>query len=154
MALKIGGKAPAFKLADQEGNMVELKDYLGQKVALFFYPKDNTPTCTTQACNMRDNISLLAKNGIKVLGISVDDLKSHQKFGTKFALNYPILSDIDKKVVEKYGVWAEKKFMGKTYMGTVRTTFLINELGKIDHIIPKIDAKDHAQQILQVWLNQ
>ncbi len=149
--LKIGSKAPAFKGVDQNNEEVQLKNYLGKKIALYFYPKDDTPGCTAQACNLRDNISLLQKKGIVVLGISVDDVKKHKKFETKYELPFTLIADFEKVIVEKYQVWAEKKFMGKTYMGINRTTFLINELGKIDAIIEKVDTKEHTAQILEVW---
>jgi thioredoxin-dependent peroxiredoxin len=144
-------KAPAFTSIDQDGNAISLKDFIGQKVVLYFYPKDDTPGCTAQACNLRDNISALKKLGIAVLGVSVDDAKKHTKFITKYELPFTLIADIDKKIVEKYEVWGEKKFMGRTYMGTNRVTFLINEKGKIDHIIDKVDTKEHTQQILEIW---
>lgn len=150
--LAIGSMAPNFSLLDQHGKLVHLNDYKGQKVALFFYPKDNTPTCTVQACNLRDNLALLQNNDIAVLGISVDNEQSHSKFGTKFALNFPILSDVDKSVVNLYEVWGEKKFMGKQYEGTHRTTYLIDKDGRIAHVITKVKSKDHAQQILDTWI--
>src|SRR6476661_2550790 len=125
MTLKKGSKAPDFTVSDQDGNNVSLSDYKGKKVALFFYPKDNTPTCTEEACNLRDNISLLKKKGIAVLGISIDSVKKHKNFEKKFSLPFPLLADVDKKIVESYGVWAEKKLFGVTYMGILRTTFLI-----------------------------
>jgi peroxiredoxin Q/BCP len=151
MTLQPGDKAPAFKAADQDGNIHQLKDYKGQKVVLYFYPQDNTETCTKQACNLRDNFAMLKKKGIVVLGVSPDDEKSHKKFEKKFSLPFPLLVDTDKKILNDYGVWDWKTFMGRTYMGVLRTTFLINEKGKIDHIIEKVVSKDHAQQILDVW---
>jgi thioredoxin-dependent peroxiredoxin len=149
--LKIGSKAPAITSVDQNGNAIQLKDYLGKKVALYFYPKDDTPGCTAQACNLRDNIALLQNKGIVVLGVSVDDVKKHKKFEEKYELPFTLIADTEKTVVEKYEVWGEKKFMGKTYMGTSRTTFLINENGKIDAIIEKVDTKGHTAQILDEW---
>lgn len=149
--LQTGDKAPLFSATDQNGHTIALKDYQGQKVALYFYPKDNTPGCTTQACNLRDNIDVLKASGITVIGVSVDDEKSHKKFEDKFQLNFPLVADTDQKIVNAYGVWGLKKFMGKEYMGTSRTTFLINEKGIIDHIITKVETKDHAQQVLDTW---
>jgi peroxiredoxin Q/BCP len=149
--LTLGSKAPAFTLHNQKGEKVSLKDYKGQKLVLFFYPKDMTPTCTVEACNLRDNVSLLAKQGIQVIGISPDDVKSHEKFSAQQQLPYPILADDQKKVVEKYGVWGEKSLYGNKYMGVLRTTFLINEKGVIVEIIDKVKSKDHAAQILKIW---
>jgi len=151
MKLKKGSKAPAFTVSDQDGNMVSLSDFKGKKVALFFYPKDNTPTCTQEACNLRDNISLLKKKGIVVLGISIDSVKKHKNFEKKFSLPFPLLADEDQKIVNAYGVWDWKTTFGITYMGTLRTTFLINEEGKIDHIIDKVESKNHAGQIVAAW---
>ncbi len=149
--LKVGDKAPDFALKDQVGVMHTLGDYKGKKLALYFYPRDSTPTCTVQACNLRDNLGALSTKGIIVLGISADDSASHKKFEQKHQLNFPLLADIDKKMVQDYGVWGEKKFMGKVYEGIHRTTFLINEEGLIEHIIEKVKAKEHAQQILATW---
>ncbi len=151
MTLEQGSKAPAFKANDQDGNPHSLKDYKGKKVALYFYPKDNTETCTKEACNLRDNFALLKAKGVVILGVSADDEKSHKKFEKKYSLTFPLLADTDKKIIEDYGVWAEKKFMGRTYMGILRTTFLINEKGIIDHIIEKVNSKEHAAQIIEVW---
>ncbi len=149
--LKEGAKAPAFKATDQDGNTVSLSDFAGKKVVLFFYPKDNTPGCTTQACNLRDNYDELTAKGIAILGISTDGQKSHKKFEEKFDLPFPLLVDEDHTLVEKYKVWGEKHFMGRTYDGTHRTTFLINEDGRIAHIIDKVKTKEHAHQILEAW---
>jgi thioredoxin-dependent peroxiredoxin len=149
--LQIKKKAPAFNAIDQDGNAISLKQFIGQKVVLYFYPKDDTPGCTAQACNLRDNIEALKKLGIVVLGVSVDDSKKHTKFITKYDLPFTLIADIDKVIVEKYEVWGEKKFMGRAYMGTNRVTFLINEKGKIDHIIDKVDTKEHKAQILELW---
>jgi peroxiredoxin Q/BCP len=151
MTLKPGDKAPAFTVNDQNGNPVSFKDFSGKKLALYFYPKDNTPTCTEQACNLRDNIAPLKKKGIAVVGVSVDSEKKHQNFKNKFSLPFPLLADTDHELVDAYGVWREKTLFGKKYMGTHRVTFLINEKGRIDHIIDKVTAKDHAQQILDAW---
>lgn len=154
MALEhlIGKKAPAFKTIDQQGKSVELKDYLGQKVALYFYPQDDTPTCTTQACNLRDNFSILKTNGITILGISPDEPKSHTKFISKFKLPFTLLADSDNAIAIKYGVWRDKKFMGREYIGMHRTTFLIDEKGKIKNIIEKVLSKKHAEQILELFM--
>lgn len=146
--LKEGSKAPAFKGKDQVGNLVSLANYKGKKLILFFYPKDNTPGCTAEACSLRDNYKLLQKNGFELLGVSVDDEKSHQKFITKFDLPFPLLADTDQSVVNAYEVWVEKSMYGRKYMGTARKTFIIDENGKIAHIIEKVDTKDHAGQIL------
>lgn len=149
--LQAGSKAPDFKAIDQYGNLHQLKDYKGKKLALYFYPKDNTPTCITQACNLRDHFGILQEQGIHILGVSIDSEKSHLKFSDKFQLNFPILIDEDHVLVDAFQVWQLKKFMGKEFMGTVRTTFLINEKGIIEHIIGKVKSKDHAQQILDTW---
>ncbi|MBI2284343.1 MAG: thioredoxin-dependent thiol peroxidase [Chitinophagaceae bacterium] len=149
--LKEGSKAPAFKALDQNGNAISLADFKGKKLVLYFYPKDDTPTCTIQACNLRDNYALLKKKGYQVVGVSVDDVKSHKKFEQKHELPFPLVSDEDKKIVDKYNLWGEKKFMGRTYMGTTRTTFLIDEEGKIVKIIDKPDSKNHTEEILEAW---
>lgn len=148
MELKPGSKAPAFSGTDQQENNIALKDFKGKKVVLYFYPKDDTPGCTAQACNLRDNYAALQKAGIQVIGVSTDSVKSHKKFEQKYELPFPLIADEDRKIVEAYGVWGEKKFMGRTYMGTHRTTFLISETGKIELIITKPDTKNHAQEIL------
>ncbi|RFM34834.1 thioredoxin-dependent thiol peroxidase [Chitinophaga silvisoli] len=149
--LKEGDKAPIFKGVDQSGNKVSLSDLKGKKVILYFYPKDMTPGCTAQACNLRDNYTALLKKGYAVVGVSTDGEKSHQKFAEKYELPFPLLADEDRKIVEQYGVWGEKKFMGKVYDGTHRTTFLINENGVIDKIISKPDTKNHTEEILEIW---
>ena len=149
--LKEGGKAPAFKGVDQNGQPISLADFKGKKVILYFYPKDDTPGCTTQACNLRDNYKALIKKGFQVIGVSVDDVKSHKKFETKHALPFPLVADSDKAIVTKYNLWGEKKFMGKTYMGTTRTTFLIDEDGKIVKIINKPDTANHTDEVLAAW---
>jgi thioredoxin-dependent peroxiredoxin len=151
MELKEGAKAPAFKGVDQNGNQVSLSDFKGKKVVLYFYPKDDTPGCTAQACNLRDNYSELLSKGFQVIGISTDSVKSHKKFEEKFQLPFPLIADEDKSIVEKYSVWGEKQMMGKTYMGTIRTTFLIDEEGKIKKIIAKPDTKNQTEQVLQAW---
>ncbi len=146
-----GSKAPAFTLKNQEGTPVKLKDYLGKKVVIFFYPEDLTPTCTIEACNLRDNFSKLTKKGIEIIGISPDDEKKHVKFIERHALQYPLLCDPKLKAMNAYGVWAEKQMFGHKFMGVLRTTFLIDEDGKIFDIIKKVRSADHAQQILDKW---
>lgn len=149
--LKAGDKAPDFTASDENGTPVSLSDFKGKKVALYFYPKDNTPGCTTQACTIRDNFSALKEAGIVVLGISADDVKSHKKFETKFQLPFTLIADTDKTIANAYGVWGLKKFMGKEHLGIFRTTFLINKKGIIEHVIEKVVTKDHATQILDLW---
>jgi peroxiredoxin Q/BCP len=148
--LKIGDSAPSFKGVDQDGNLIELGQFMGRKVVLYFYPKDDTPGCTAQACNLRDNLASLKSHGIEVIGVSIDSVKSHTKFVTKFELNFPLVSDENKEIVEAYGVWGLKKFMGKEYMGTNRTTFIIDEKGIIEGIISKPKTKSHAEEILSL----
>ena len=143
-----GTVAPAIDANDQNGAPVSLSDYKGSKVVLFFYPKDNTPGCTKEACNLRDNYALLLEKGIKVLGVSIDSEKSHQKFIDKYDLPFPLVADPDKKVVEAYKVWGEKNMYGRKYMGTFRTTYLIDEEGKVSHVFKKVKTKEHAEQIL------
>jgi thioredoxin-dependent peroxiredoxin len=151
MELQTGDKAPDFKLKDQNGETVSLQDFKGKKVALFFYPEDDTPTCTIEACNLRDNYALLKNKGVIVLGISPDDEKKHKKFETKFDLPFTLLADPDMKAIKKYDVWGEKQMFGNKYMGIKRTTFLINENGKIDHVIKKVLSKTHTAQIVKAW---
>ncbi|TDH24096.1 thioredoxin-dependent thiol peroxidase [Segetibacter sp. 3557_3] len=146
-----GAKAPVFKGVDQNGNPISLADFKGKKVVLYFYPKDDTPTCTVQACNLRDNQHLLTDEGIEVIGVSIDPVKKHKKFETKYGLTFPLVADEDHKIAEQYGVWGEKKFMGRVFDGTHRTTFLIDEKGKIKHIIQKPDSKNHTRQVLDAW---
>ena len=146
--LNIGDKAPEINAVDQNGNQITLDQYKGKKVVLYFYPKDMTPGCTAQSCNLSDNYTLLQKNGYDVIGVSCDSVKRHQKFIEKHSLPFNLISDEDQKVVNDYGVWQLKKFMGREYMGIVRTTFLINENGMIEDIIEKVNTKDHSSQIL------
>ncbi len=148
--LKVGDKAPEFKGVDQNGNTVDLNQYAGKKVILYFYPKDDTPGCTAQACNLRDNFDVLKDKGIEVLGVSTDSVKSHAKFVDKFSLNFTLIADENKEIVEKFGVWGLKKFMGREYMGTNRTTFLIDEKGMIEGIISKPKTNAHAEEILAI----
>lgn len=148
MGLQVGDPAPAFSVKDQHGNEVKLSDFKGEKVVLYFYPKDSTPTCTNQACNLRDSYGLLLKKGYKVLGVSPDSEKSHQRFIKKYDLPFPLLADTEHKMVEAYGVWGEKTMFGRTYMGVLRTTFVINKKGIIEEIISKVESSKHADQIL------
>ena len=149
--LKEGDKAPDFNSKDQNGNPVKLSDLKGQKVVLYFYPKDDTPGCTKQACSFRDADDVYRKKGIKVLGVSTDDEKSHQKFISKFQLPFDLLADTDKSIVESYGVWGEKSMYGKKYMGTTRKTFLIDENGKIAKVFDKVNVEEHADEVLQAF---
>lgn len=149
MKLKPGDKAPDFESIDQDGNPIKLADYKGKKVVLYFYPKDNTPGCTAESCNLRDNYEALQKQGYQVLGVSGDSAKSHKKFIEKYELPFPLIADEDKSVHEAYGTWGEKSMYGKTYMGTLRTTFLINEKGVIEEVIEKVNTKNHIDQILK-----
>jgi peroxiredoxin Q/BCP len=144
-----GTLAPDFTAPDQHGQPFTLSSLRGQKVALYFYPKDDTPGCTAQACNLRDNEAQLAAQGIRVVGVSTDDAASHQKFATKYELAFPLVADADKSIVQAYGVWQEKKNYGKTYWGTVRTTFLLDEQGFIERIIKRPDTKNHAAQLVK-----
>ena len=148
MELKAGDKAPVFSGKDQNGNPLSSADYAGKKLVLYFYPKDDTPGCTAQACNLRDNLSALQAAGYEVLGVSGDDEKSHQKFINKFNLNFPLLADTDHSVSEAFGVWKEKSMYGKTYMGIMRTTFLIDGTGNIERVIGKVDTAGHTAQII------
>ncbi len=149
MNLKTGAVAPDFSVYDQHGKPVKLSDFKGKKVVLYFYPKDDTPGCTAEACSLRDNYNALQKAGYVVLGVSSDDEKSHQKFIKKFELPFTLLADTDKQIHEKYGTWVEKSMYGRKYMGTARVTFIIDEKGVIAEIIEKVDTKDHAAQILK-----
>lgn len=146
--LKIGAQAPDFTVNDQDGNPIRLSDYKGKKVVLYFYPKDSTPGCTAQACNLRDNYKLLQKKGYEILGISTDSEKRHRNFIQKEKLPFTLLADVDRKVHDLYGTWVEKSMYGRTYMGTARKTFIINEKGVIEDIIEKVKTGDHAAQIL------
>ena len=148
--MNIGDKAPEVLGVDENGKEVRLSDYKGKKVVLYFYPKDNTPGCTTEACNLRDNINALHEAGYEVIGASIQDGKSHQKFIEKHELPFHLVADTDQKLVEQFGVWGEKSMCGRKYMGTFRTTFIINEEGVIERIFtPKqIKTKEHAEQIL------
>jgi thioredoxin-dependent peroxiredoxin len=149
MTLKIGDKAPDFESKDQNGNQIRLSDFKGKKVILYFYPKDDTPGCTAQACNLRDNEMSLKKAGCQVVGVSSDPEKSHKKFVEKYSLPFPLVADTEKTINEAYGVWVEKSMYGRKYMGTARTTFIIDENGIITDIIDKVDTKEHTAQILK-----
>ena len=148
MAIKIGNKAPDFESINQNGSKIKLSDFIGKKVVLYFYPRDNTPGCTAQACNLKDNYNTLKQNGYTILGISKDSPKSHQKFINKFDLPFDLIADEDQSVHIKYGTWIEKSMYGKNYMGTARWTFLIDEKGNIENIIQKVKTKEHTSQIL------
>lgn len=147
--LKEGDKAPAFAGLNQDGEEVKLSDYAGKKLILFFYPKDNTPGCTAEACNLRDNFSELKDQGFALLGVSPDSQKKHQNFINKYELPFPLLADTEKEVLQAYGAWGEKSMYGKTYMGVLRSTFVINEEGVIEKIFRKVKTKDHTNQILE-----
>lgn len=148
MSIEIGKQAPDFEAKDQNGNTIKLSDYRGKKVILYFYPKDQTPGCTAQACNLRDNYDTLQQEGYEVLGISTDNEKSHQRFIEKQELPFSLIADEDKKVHELYGTWVEKSMYGRTYMGTARITFIIDEEGNVANIIDKVKTKEHTNQIL------
>jgi len=148
--LKKGDKAPDFIGNDQNGNTISLSDFTGKTLILYFYPQDNTPTCTKEACNFRDNYQSLVEKGLSVIGVSFDTEKSHKKFIDKFQLPFPLIADPEKKIIEAYGVWGEKKLYGKVYMGTLRTTFIIDENGMIKHIIQKVDSNNASAQVLEL----
>jgi len=147
--LKAGDKAPDFTAKDEQGNTVSLSDYKGKKLVIFFYPKANTPTCTVEACNLRDNYSELTDKGYEILGVSADTEKRQTNFKNKFSFPYPLLADVDKEVINAFGVWGSKKFMGRTFDGIHRATFVINEDGIIEKVIDKVKAKIHSEQILE-----
>jgi thioredoxin-dependent peroxiredoxin len=147
--LATGDKVPDIKIPDQHGNPVSLTDFKGKKVVLYFYPRDQTPGCTAEACNLRDNYQALQKKGYVVLGVSTDSEKSHQKFIAKENLPFTLLADTDKKLHEAFGTWVEKSMYGRKYMGTTRVTFIINQNGIIEEVIEKVDTKDHSRQILK-----
>ena len=146
-----GKKAPAFKGLDQNGEVISLADFKGKKLILYFYPKDDTPGCTAQACNLRDNHTDLLKKGFAVVGVSNDPVKTHKKFETKYDLPFPLIADEDQTIIDQYGVWGEKQLFGNNYMGIIRTTFLIDENGKIKKIINKPDTQNHTEEILDAW---
>jgi peroxiredoxin Q/BCP len=148
MQLIVGDKAPDFSGKDQNGNTIQRSDYNGKKIAIYFYPKDNTPGCTVQACNLRDNDAALTKAGVQIIGVSADSSASHTKFIEKFSLPFPLIADEDKTIIQQFGVWGPKKFMGKEYDGIHRTTFVIDENHTIVGIIEKPKTKEHAEEIL------
>lgn len=147
--LEAGQPAPKFTGKDQNGNTISLEDFAGKKVVIYFYPKDNTPGCTAQACNLRDNYEALQQAGYAVIGVSRDSEKSHQRFIEKHSLPFPLIADQDGSVHELFGTWGEKKNFGRTYMGTIRTTFVIDEQGVVEEVIRKVKTKDHTAQILE-----
>ncbi len=148
--LKQGDKVPNFSVKDQDGNLVALKDYKGKKLIVFFYPKASTPGCTAEACNLRDNYKVLQDKGFEILGVSADSEKRQTNFKNKYEFPFPLLADEDKEVINAFGVWGTKKFMGKVYDGIHRKTFLIDENGVVAHVIDKVKTKDHAAQILEI----
>jgi thioredoxin-dependent peroxiredoxin len=149
--LNTGDKAPDFTVRDHKGEEISLENLKGKKIILYFYPKDNTPGCTAEACSLRDGYDELLKAGFAVVGVSPDDEKSHQNFSKKYDLPFHLIADTEKELIKKYGVWGEKSMMGKKYMGVIRTTFIINGQGMIEHILPKVDTKNHASQILALY---
>ncbi|RFM24572.1 MAG: thioredoxin-dependent thiol peroxidase [Candidatus Thermochlorobacter aerophilum] len=148
--LEVGMQAPNFKTIDQNGEPVTLEQFRGKKVILYFYPKDDTPGCTKEACGFRDNFEKFKKINVEVLGVSVDDEKKHKKFAEKYNLPFRLLADTEKKIVQDYGVWGEKSLYGKKYMGTNRVTYLIDENGKIERVFPKVKPETHAEELLQI----
>lgn len=146
-SLKPGQEAPAFSAKDQHGQTVSMNDFQDRKIVLYFYPKDDTPGCTAESCNLRDNYDQLLKQGYAVIGVSVDSEKSHMKFAKKYNLPFPLLADTEKEIVKAYDVWGEKKFMGRTFEGIIRTTFVISK-GKIEQVITDVDTENHTAQIL------
>ena len=146
--MKVGQKAPEFTVVDDSGKAVKLSDFKGKKVVLYFYPKDDTPGCTKEACSFRDGISEIRKKGAVVLGVSADSAESHQKFKKKFDLNFPLLADTEKKIIEDYDVWKEKSLYGRKYMGIERTTYIIGRDGKISHIFPKVKVSEHYDEVI------
>jgi len=149
--LKPGDAAPHFSAPDQHGNQISLESLKGKKVVLYFYPKDDTPGCTAEACNLQDNLDSFLKKGFAVVGVSPDTEKSHKGFASKYALKFPLIADIEKKILNDYGVWGEKKMYGRSYMGVLRTTFIIDEKGIIEKIITKVDTSGHTKQIFDLY---
>ncbi len=145
--LEKGEKVPYFEAEDQDGNLFSSVKLAGKKYVIYFYPRDNTPGCTTQACNLRDNYMVLKKKGFEIFGVSTDDVRSHKKFAEKYKLPFTLLADVDKKLVNTFGVYGEKKFMGRKFMGTKRTTFIVNEEGKVEDVITDVKTAHHAEQI-------
>jgi peroxiredoxin Q/BCP len=151
LTLKKGDKAPAFSAKDQQGNPVNLEDYKGNKLILYFYPKDDTPGCTAEACNLKDNETALQEKGFRILGVSADTAAKHQKFIDKYGLPFPLIPDTEKEIINAYGVWGPKKFMGREYEGIHRVTFIIDENGFIENIFTKVKTKEHSEQILEAY---
>ena len=149
--LKEGMKAPGFEGIDQNGRTIKLSDFTGKKVVLYFYPKDNTPGCTAEACNLQDNLDSFLKKGFVVIGVSPDTEKSHKGFASKYSLKFSLIADTEKKILNDYGVWGEKKMYGRSYMGVIRTTFIINEKGIIEKMITKVDTSGHTKQIFDLY---
>lgn len=147
-ALKSGDKAPDFKGVNQDGKKVGLQDFSGKKLILYFYPKDNTPGCTAESCNLNDNYNAWLEKGFQVLGVSPDSVESHRKFKEKFNLKFDLIADTEKEILQAYGAWGEKNMYGKKYMGVLRTTFIIDENGMIEEVFKKVKTKDHTNQIL------
>jgi peroxiredoxin Q/BCP len=150
-ALKEGQKAPYFEGTDQNGKAIKLSDYSGKKVVLYFYPKDDTPGCTAEACNLRDNYDLLLKEGFAVIGVSPDDEKSHKGFAGKYTLPFPLIADTSRKILNDYGAWGEKNLYGKKVKGVLRTTFIIDEKGYIEKVIEKVNTGEHTEQIFKLY---
>ncbi len=150
-SLRPGDHAPHFESTDQHGNRVSLSDFRGSRVILYFYPKDDTPGCTAEACNLRDNYQILMEKGFKIIGVSPDDEQSHKKFSGKYALPFPLLPDKTKKILKDYDAWGVKKMYGREYEGVLRMTFILDEEGKIVHVFEKVDTKNHTAQILKVF---
>lgn len=147
--LKVGDKAPAFKGVNQDGTEISLKDFAGKKLILYFYPKDNTPGCTAESCNLNDNYEAWLNKGFDVVGVSPDSEKSHQNFIKKFGFRFNLIADTEKEILQAYGAWGEKSMYGKKYMGVLRTTFVIDENGVIQEIFEKVDTKNHTNQIIE-----
>ena len=151
--IEVGSVIPNVNGLDQLGEMIHLADHKGKKTVIYFYPKDDTPGCTAQACNIRDNYNMLLENNIRIIGVSADSSSSHAKFAKKYDLPFPLIADTEKEIINAFGVWGEKKFMGKTYDGIHRTTFLANEIGEIVSIITKPNTKEHSKEIIELFNN-
>lgn len=148
--LKQGDKAPEFEGVDQDGEIIRSKDYKGKKYVVYFYPKASTPGCTAEACDLRDNENALKAKGYQIIGVSADSVQRQKNFAVKYELPFPLIADEDKKIINAFGVWGPKKFMGREYEGILRTTFIINEKGVIENVIEKVKTKEHAKQILEL----
>lgn len=149
--LSIGDAAPDLEVTDQDGNLIRFRDYLGSKLIVYFYPRDNTPGCTAEACNLRDNYQMLTDKGFRIIGVSADSARSHQGFAQKFDLPFPLIPDTEKLVINAFGVWGPKKFMGRTFDGIHRVTFVIDERGMISHVFEKVETGKHTEQILKAY---